>query len=194
MRVNTLLEVILSLISQTRDPRKNLEIRSPNLGPYTTKGTLWETPFRDVLFGSSRGSGLTSPGEMENSFFASVRIRPRETVLTTLAANPVLEIPVVADRLPQLAIKVFLGGVLLPETIRPRYQGSPLQEPNCDLTNCRQMEACILRRSVATVGVLPLERPILSAQRYRSSSVYVESNGIVNQTRAVRIIYARNML
>ena len=37
------------------DPREDLESRSPNLGPYTTKGTLWEPPLRDLLFGSSRG-------------------------------------------------------------------------------------------------------------------------------------------
>ena len=40
------------------DPREDLESRSPNLGPYTTKGTLEEPPLRDLLFGSSRGSGL----------------------------------------------------------------------------------------------------------------------------------------
>ena len=39
------------------DPRKDLESRSPNLGPCTTKGTLEEPPLRDLLFGSSRGSG-----------------------------------------------------------------------------------------------------------------------------------------
>ena len=39
------------------DPREDLESRSPNLGPYTTKGTLQEPPLRDLLFGSSRGSG-----------------------------------------------------------------------------------------------------------------------------------------
>ena len=39
------------------DPREDLESRSPNLGPYTTKGTLSEPPLRDLLFGSSRGSG-----------------------------------------------------------------------------------------------------------------------------------------
>ena len=38
------------------DPREDLESRSPNLGLYTTKGT--EPPLRDLLFGSSRGSGL----------------------------------------------------------------------------------------------------------------------------------------
>ena len=36
------------------DPREDLESRSPNLGPYTTKGTLEEPPLRDLLFGSSR--------------------------------------------------------------------------------------------------------------------------------------------
>ena len=41
------------------DPREDLESRSPNLGPYTTKGTLQEPPLRDLLFGSSRGSGYT---------------------------------------------------------------------------------------------------------------------------------------
>ena len=40
------------------DPREDLESRSPNLGPYTTKGTLEEPPLRDLLFGSSRGCGL----------------------------------------------------------------------------------------------------------------------------------------
>ena len=39
------------------DPREDLESRSPNLGPYTAKGTLLEPPLRDLLFGSSRGSG-----------------------------------------------------------------------------------------------------------------------------------------
>ena len=39
------------------DPREDLESRSPNLGPYTTKGTLYAPPLRDLLFGSSRGSG-----------------------------------------------------------------------------------------------------------------------------------------
>ena len=38
------------------DPREDLESRSPNLGPYTTKGALQEPPLRDLLFGSSRGS------------------------------------------------------------------------------------------------------------------------------------------
>ena len=42
------------------DRREDLESRSPNLGPYTTKGTLQEPPLRDLLFGSSRGSGHTS--------------------------------------------------------------------------------------------------------------------------------------
>ena len=40
------------------DPREDLESRSPNLGPYTAKGTLQEPPLRDLLFGSSRGSGI----------------------------------------------------------------------------------------------------------------------------------------
>ena len=41
------------------DPlREDLQSRSPNLGPHTTKGTLYEPPLRDLLFGSSRGSGL----------------------------------------------------------------------------------------------------------------------------------------
>ena len=39
------------------DPREDLESRSPNLGPYTTKRTLKEPPLNDLLFGSSRGSG-----------------------------------------------------------------------------------------------------------------------------------------
>ena len=39
----------------TQTPREDLESRSPNLGPYTTKGTLEELPLRDLLFGSSRG-------------------------------------------------------------------------------------------------------------------------------------------
>ena len=42
------------------DPREDLESRSPNLGPYTTKGTLSEPPLRDLLFGSSRGLGMVS--------------------------------------------------------------------------------------------------------------------------------------
>ena len=40
------------------DPREDLESRSPNLGPYTTTGTLQEPPFRDLLFRSSRGFGI----------------------------------------------------------------------------------------------------------------------------------------
>ena len=46
-------------LRRTRDPdaREDLKSRSPNLGPYTTKGTLKEPPLRDLLFGSSRGSG-----------------------------------------------------------------------------------------------------------------------------------------
>ena len=39
------------------DPREDLESRSPNLGPYTTEGTLQEPPLRDLLFGSSRVLG-----------------------------------------------------------------------------------------------------------------------------------------
>ena len=39
------------------DPREDLESSSPNLRPYTTKGTLKEPPIRDLIFGSSRGSG-----------------------------------------------------------------------------------------------------------------------------------------
>ena len=39
------------------DPREDLESRSPDLGPCTTKGTLQEPPLRDLLFGSSQGSG-----------------------------------------------------------------------------------------------------------------------------------------
>ena len=35
----------------------DLESRSPNLGPYITKGTVSEPPLRDLLFGSSRGFG-----------------------------------------------------------------------------------------------------------------------------------------
>ena len=34
--------------------QEDLERSSPNLGPYTTKGTLKEPPLRDLLFGSSR--------------------------------------------------------------------------------------------------------------------------------------------
>ena len=34
------------------DPREDLESRSPNLGPYTTKGKLIVTPLKDLLFGS----------------------------------------------------------------------------------------------------------------------------------------------
>ena len=48
------------LDSHYPDPREDLESRSPNLGPYTTKGTLKEPPLRDLLFGSSRGSGYAS--------------------------------------------------------------------------------------------------------------------------------------
>ena len=40
----------------------DLESRSPNLGPDTTKGTLEEPPLRDLLFRSSRGSGIRSFG------------------------------------------------------------------------------------------------------------------------------------
>ena len=47
----------LGFMIQDPDPREDLESRSPNLGPYTTKGTLQEPPLRDLLFGSSRGSG-----------------------------------------------------------------------------------------------------------------------------------------
>ena len=41
------------------DFREHLESRSPNLGPYTTKGYFIGTPppLRDLLVGSSRGSG-----------------------------------------------------------------------------------------------------------------------------------------
>ena len=41
--------------SHNPDPREDLESRSPNLGPYTTKGTVWEPPLRDLLFGSFPG-------------------------------------------------------------------------------------------------------------------------------------------
>ena len=40
------------------NPREDLKSRSPNLGPYTTKGTLREPPLRDLLSRSSRGSGF----------------------------------------------------------------------------------------------------------------------------------------
>ena len=43
------------ILDQYPDPREDLESRSPNLGPYTTMGTLEEPPLRDLLFGSSRG-------------------------------------------------------------------------------------------------------------------------------------------
>ena len=39
------------------DPREDPKSRSPKLGPYTTKGYFIGTPFWDLLFGSSRGSG-----------------------------------------------------------------------------------------------------------------------------------------
>ena len=32
------------------DPREDLESRSPNLGPYTTKGTLQEPPIKGSTF------------------------------------------------------------------------------------------------------------------------------------------------
>ena len=32
------------------NPREDLETRSPNLGPYTTKGTLWEPPYAFCRF------------------------------------------------------------------------------------------------------------------------------------------------
>ena len=44
------------------DPRKDLESRSPYLGPCSTKGTFSEPPLRDLLFGSSRGSGFRGLG------------------------------------------------------------------------------------------------------------------------------------
>ena len=34
----------------TQNPREDLESRSPNLGPYTTKGTLWEPPIKGSTF------------------------------------------------------------------------------------------------------------------------------------------------
>ena len=42
-------------------PGKDLESRTPHLGPYTTKGSLYEPSLRDLLSRSSRGSGLTVP-------------------------------------------------------------------------------------------------------------------------------------
>ena len=35
----------------SQNPREDLESRSPNLGPFATKGTLKEPPLRDLLFG-----------------------------------------------------------------------------------------------------------------------------------------------
>ena len=46
------------------DSREDLESRSPNLGPHTTKGTLSEPLLRDLLFGSSRGSGFRSTSSL----------------------------------------------------------------------------------------------------------------------------------
>ena len=42
------------------DPREDLESRTPILGPFTTKGYFIGTPLRDLLSGSSRGSGILS--------------------------------------------------------------------------------------------------------------------------------------
>ena len=39
------------------DPREDLKSRSPEFGTLATKGHFIGTPLRDLLFGSSRGSG-----------------------------------------------------------------------------------------------------------------------------------------
>ena len=57
IRAETTTELLTMLLASFPDPREDLESRSPNLGPYTTKGTLQEPPLRDLLFGSSRGFG-----------------------------------------------------------------------------------------------------------------------------------------
>ena len=49
------------------DPREDLESRSPNLGPYTTKDTLQEPPLRDLLFGSSPMSAIQQPENMRKN-------------------------------------------------------------------------------------------------------------------------------
>ena len=41
----------------TSDPRKDLESRTPNLGPYTTKGSRTGTPIKGSTFWILLGSG-----------------------------------------------------------------------------------------------------------------------------------------
>ena len=77
------------------DPREDLESRSPNLGLYTTKGT--EPPLRDLLFGSSRGSGLGFRGTCGRS----VRFSVEALELHGLgAANQLLGTPNFSFKMP----------------------------------------------------------------------------------------------
>ena len=46
--------MLVILVTPTRE---DLESRPPNSGPYATEGYSIGTPLRDLLFGSSRGSG-----------------------------------------------------------------------------------------------------------------------------------------
>ena len=52
------LKIYKRLATVIPDRRKDLESRTPNLGRYTTKGSLSESPLRDLLFGSLRGSAI----------------------------------------------------------------------------------------------------------------------------------------
>ena len=62
------------LVNKYPDPREDLESSSPNLGPYTTKGTLQEPPSRDLLFfdpcgglGGEKLCSLQQPALFPNS-------------------------------------------------------------------------------------------------------------------------------
>ena len=45
------------------DPREDLASRAPNSGPILLRALYRKPPLRDLLFGSSRGSGIAEPWE-----------------------------------------------------------------------------------------------------------------------------------
>ena len=53
------IEVLLGSWGVYPDTRKDLKSRFPQFGTLATIGYLIGTPLRDLLFGSSRGSGYT---------------------------------------------------------------------------------------------------------------------------------------
>ena len=57
-RAPSTLRLRTTLTGSLPDHRKDPKSRSPNLGPYTTKGYFKRTPFGDLFFRSFRWSGL----------------------------------------------------------------------------------------------------------------------------------------